>query len=85
MVEAAAYYGFVGVLPTFEPPVDVSLGAPDGALQLRIVGTRRRGVGDVPELQDRLDTVEGTATWNESGGRTSLTVRIPTGLAAPSR
>jgi hypothetical protein len=84
-VEAAAYYCFVEVLPALCQPVEVHLAAPDGVLQLRISGAGKLGAVDLQGLHDRLDAVDGTATWDESSERMSLVVRIPSALATASR
>ena len=75
------------------PPVlRVSFGTPPAALQcrqvFRIVGARHdRGAHAVPDVQFVIDRVVGTFSAGfcrgESSGRTSVTLTVPSLLAAP--
>jgi signal transduction histidine kinase len=77
--EAAAYFCVAEAAQSLEAPLHVSLGGPDGTLDLQVTG-RSRGALDLEHIRDRVEAAGGTVGHDVLDGCTVLTVRLPTPL-----
>jgi hypothetical protein len=76
-VEAAAYFCVVEVARHLDPPIGVTLAAPDGRLRLVITGSAGPDVS-VAAMRDRVEAAGGTVTGSRAGDETVVEVDLPT-------
>jgi hypothetical protein len=79
-VEAAAYFCVVEASRDLDPPIEVTLGVPDGRLRVAISG-RERGELTVAVLRDRVEAAGGTVTGRRAGEAMIVEVDLPTATA----